>query len=522
MPCPAASAAIRRRSLAVTPGIATRNPIPSVRQELAIRKGKARLSVPEVPLWMREKPFPSPPLYPSTLAPPNYPNDTPSIRAGSPADLDYAHLGTLKLGSLVITNGHASPDPYLTTERCDHLGSNQEIVNLANGPTNGSMVSMSQKLLHRKTWSAGIFDSSLAAQNPDKSTDPGTGNPPDIRDDQHPIIFDMGEAKDYVSTLQDGSIGVMSSCLPTLNSPETLISPRTTVHKNKEDCASSTRDSDLHYDEQKLNEDEVDISEEEAKSFRDETLRILECATPTPEEQKQSSGECSSRPSTNSESSSKKPIEPIQPKSDSGYCSEYSTVTFSRNPSTKSRESHSTEESVRLSPTCQSLDKPKKVGLLKDLAAEQVKQQTTISNVAARRKSSGFLRLRTKSSQQIACSSQTAMIQPNFEIQTEKPLQATRSTEPILGPRKLQKKNPALHQSFIIVSNTGHSPLSSSNSSVDNVQRLPQKHIKTLQQSTLPENDNSKNGEKGTSRRERSMLRRSFLRSKSTTNLNES
>ena len=522
MQCPTTSSAIRRRSLAVTPGTATRNPIPSVRQELAIRKEKARHSVPHAPLWMREKSLPSLPACLSTLAPPSFQNNTPSTRAETPADLDYTHLGTLKLGSLVLTNGHASPDPNSTAERCDYSSSDEEAADSTNEPTVSSSVSMSQKVLHRKTWSAGVFDSSFTAQTQDDSADPGTGNRPDAKDDQHQITFSVEEAKDSMSTLLDGSTGFNSKYPPIVGSPDTLISPRTVIHNNKRECVSLVQDTDLHYDEQKLTEDEVEISEEEAKSFRNEALRILECTTLTPEQQEQPSGECSSRPSTNSESSSKQPIEPIQAKSDSGYCSEYSMAAFSRNSSAKSRESRSNEESVRLSPASQSLDKPKKVDLLKDLAAERVKQQATLPNVPARRKSSGFLRLRANPSREISRSSQTFVDLPNLEIQTEKSLKARRSTEHILGPRKLQKKNPALHQSFIIVSNTGRSPLSSSNSSVDNLQRFSQKNPKKSQQIILPANDNLRNGEKSISKREQSILRRSFLRSKSTTNINES
>lgn len=107
---------MRRRSLLVTPGLATRRPEPPK----VPRNASARFSLPSTPARrdslesmgdMFSIPIP-------TL-------DLQSIpRASTPCDDDYGHIGAFKLGSLRITNGSpvASPLSDLEPSRSDNLG----------------------------------------------------------------------------------------------------------------------------------------------------------------------------------------------------------------------------------------------------------------------------------------------------------------------------------------------------------------------------------------------------------------
>ena len=510
------SAMIRRRSLAVTPGIATRNPVPSVRQDLSMRKEKARLSVPEAPIWMRERPSPSSSASLPMLAPPKFRSSSPLVRAETPADLDYTHLGALKLGSLIVTNGQASPDPRPMTEGDDYLDAAGKSGDSVNGLTDDGLVSKSQKLLHRKTWSPGLLESSSDAQDLIDFSYIYNTSLQDTESNQNLDRLGTDEPDTATGALQAGSSNFAGNHADKDGVTEILVSPRTVVCDQRQRSVAEVDDTGFNGAEKTLSEDDIATSEQETKTFRDETLRILECSMFANEQQGGSS-----RPSTTSESSSNKLARPMQAKSDSGYCSEYSMDAFSRNSSAKSHESHTAENSFNTSLTNSFTDKPKRLDLVREFATERAKQQAAPPSVAARRKSSGFLRLRARSWREIASPSQISLKPVDGEMQKEKPLQAAKTTELVLGPRKLQKKNPALHQSFFIVSNSGRSPLSSSNSSKVNLPKLPMMYDTKSQQDISPDEGREKGGRKSSSKRESSLLRPMFLRSKSVSNINE-
>ena len=510
---------IRRRSLATTPGLATRNPIPSARQNFSLRKEMARLSVPEAPVWMREKALPSPSLPVPMLAPPTFRSGSPLARAETPADLDYTHLGALKLGSLVVTNGHASPDPKSTSEGNDYFSSKAESKSAAAEPADVGSNPKSQKLLHRKTWSPGLLEPSSGVHDLIDFSYLYSSDLKDSKNDQPKNQHNTTGSHIFKNTLQFKPDNMTGDHMGTGRAPETLVSPRTVVHDDRPKDMVEICDTDLTGEEALTIEDEATVSEQETKIFRDETLRILDGSMFSDESQPRS--EETSRPSTISEPSLKKSTRPVQAKSDSGYCSEYSVNAFSRNSSAKSRESDKAEKRSNASSTSVAIDKVKRPDLLKDLATERMKQQDEAPKVAARRKSSGFLRLRAKSWREMASPSQPSLKTNIGEVQTDKPQQATVANETMLGPRKLQKRNPALHQSFIIVSSAGRSPLSSSNSSVDNLPRstLKDRSKSQLDVSLVEERGNK--GRKDSFKREHSTLRPLFLRSKSAPNTNE-
>jgi hypothetical protein len=99
------AALIRQKSLA-RPGIATRH-----------RKAEEKKQEPEPGmsvhdrLWKREMMHDSPLELLSNLDPLEPPIQIVENRAATPGDREYSHLGSLKIGSLVVTNGLASPAP---------------------------------------------------------------------------------------------------------------------------------------------------------------------------------------------------------------------------------------------------------------------------------------------------------------------------------------------------------------------------------------------------------------------------
>jgi hypothetical protein len=99
------AALIRRKSLAM-PGIATRH-----------SKVEPRMENPEPSMslhdreWSRDMMLDSPLALLSNLDPLEPPTQIMENRAPTPIGMEYSHLGSLKIGSLVVTNGLASPAP---------------------------------------------------------------------------------------------------------------------------------------------------------------------------------------------------------------------------------------------------------------------------------------------------------------------------------------------------------------------------------------------------------------------------
>ncbi|WYZ39138.1 hypothetical protein EsH8_III_001052 [Colletotrichum jinshuiense] len=109
-------APVRRRSMIQTPGLATRMPM----EYSASRRSSVRYSLPPTPAGgcSRLNSMESHAIATSTLADfvsqPEYlsmPVAEPVERALTPSDMDYRPLGSMKFGSLRITNGAASPLP---------------------------------------------------------------------------------------------------------------------------------------------------------------------------------------------------------------------------------------------------------------------------------------------------------------------------------------------------------------------------------------------------------------------------
>lgn len=105
------SSLTRRRSLIQTPGVATRNSPVEGRRRTWNSWRAPKLEADEEAKWQVTPKGISPPTRVSILKAAEEAHHTPTPRAQTPSDMDYSHLGSLQLGTLMVTNGPPSPAP---------------------------------------------------------------------------------------------------------------------------------------------------------------------------------------------------------------------------------------------------------------------------------------------------------------------------------------------------------------------------------------------------------------------------
>ncbi|KAI4624918.1 uncharacterized protein J4E87_005399 [Alternaria ethzedia] len=109
------SSLTRRQSLVQTPGVGTRHsPIEGRRRTWNSWKAP-KLSPEEEAKWQQKSKAKAHLSPQAALRLSDEPCDSNTTRAHTPSDLDYAHLGNLQPGTLVVTNGAASPVPSSET-----------------------------------------------------------------------------------------------------------------------------------------------------------------------------------------------------------------------------------------------------------------------------------------------------------------------------------------------------------------------------------------------------------------------
>lgn len=118
-------ALIRRRSLA-TPGLATRgSPTDALRKPCGQQEPSLKdLKEHE---WKLEMMGTSPLTRLASLDLAGDGRNSPTPRAQTPGDMAYSHLGSLQLGSLVVTNGAASPAPSVMSKKVNHRKSTPDL-----------------------------------------------------------------------------------------------------------------------------------------------------------------------------------------------------------------------------------------------------------------------------------------------------------------------------------------------------------------------------------------------------------
>lgn len=157
---------IRRRSLITTPGVATRNsPTEGNRRWSSWRR--PHLEPEEEAKWNVEMMGRSPLTRIAALDLAEG-RDTPTPRAQTPSDLDYSHLGSLKLGSLIVTNGAASPAPSSRLARRNsnpHLSLEDDYFTASEGSASPVTWKMSRKWGHSRSKSTVPSNASTLQRN---------------------------------------------------------------------------------------------------------------------------------------------------------------------------------------------------------------------------------------------------------------------------------------------------------------------------------------------------------------------
>jgi hypothetical protein len=144
---------IRRRSLVTTPGVATRDsPTESTRRWSSWRK--PQVSPEEEAKWNRSEVVGKSSSTRVAALDLVKRSETPTPRAQTPGDMEYTHLGSLKLGSLIVTNGAASPAPSSRIEPSNsksRLGQEVDYFTASDGSSSPLTQKISNKWGHARS-----------------------------------------------------------------------------------------------------------------------------------------------------------------------------------------------------------------------------------------------------------------------------------------------------------------------------------------------------------------------------------
>ncbi|KAF2266297.1 hypothetical protein CC78DRAFT_153403 [Lojkania enalia] len=152
------SSLIRRRSLVATPGVATRGS-PTDGKRRTWNSWKTPQPDPREAKWKVEMMGASPLARLASLdLAEEEGRESPAPRARTPGDMDYSHLGTLKLGSLVVTNGAASPAPsarkIIRQQSNPHMPQEEDYFTASEGRASPTEVENTRKRAHSRSKSS--------------------------------------------------------------------------------------------------------------------------------------------------------------------------------------------------------------------------------------------------------------------------------------------------------------------------------------------------------------------------------
>ncbi len=434
---------IRRRSLAVVPGMATRveesrsvqrkpvRPLPvtweSVQRARFLSAGQAPLS--PAPL--------------AQLALPEFSGPEagrPSSRAATPAGIEYSQLGALKLGSLVVTNGAASPEPkmpsatgtdYFTAKEVQITrGSNIRPVRVMNG----------QAALTTDARSSGN-DRSIPArefvQEAELASDPRTvknnsglsGRAPTGTTEEFYGVSHQGAfhaATDYIAELPASPFPIELPAGPDRTDPV-----RTTGANNNrvDSCVDEGYDSS---------------PTDEKDAFREAALRILQGSIFDGDRQ-ESKWDGLQTPRSLPDDAPNEPTRPRKTKADSGYSSEASLGGIGGKRDPRSRKSEASSRSLRSftlrrNSTFAATQTPNFSDQIKSVPYSETKEQPAKTPGLAKSKSARFLRLRSKSWLNLRGSDTPDTPKPEMNASRERSGTTEGTTS---GPRRLQKPQPS-------------------------------------------------------------------------------
>jgi hypothetical protein len=148
------SSLTRRQSLVQTPGVGTRHsPIQGRRRTW--NSWKAPKLDPEEEAKWQCKPKAKAHLSPqAALRLSGDDRDTTTARAQTPSELDYTHLGNLRPGTLVVTNGAASP--ALSTSTLEAQRADEDYITAAEAASSPLMMKSTRRQAHTRSKSAAV------------------------------------------------------------------------------------------------------------------------------------------------------------------------------------------------------------------------------------------------------------------------------------------------------------------------------------------------------------------------------
>ncbi|KAF2854681.1 hypothetical protein T440DRAFT_240542 [Plenodomus tracheiphilus IPT5] len=149
------SSLTRRRSLVQTPGMATRVPPVQGRRRTWNSWRTPQLQPEEEAKWNATYNGPTRMARLPVVDSLDEDRGIPTARAQTPSDLDYGHLGSLRLGTLMVTNG--APSPAASTGLSDHTpgaATGEDYFSASEACSDSLMMKTTRKRGHAKTQSA--------------------------------------------------------------------------------------------------------------------------------------------------------------------------------------------------------------------------------------------------------------------------------------------------------------------------------------------------------------------------------
>ncbi|KAF1845769.1 uncharacterized protein K460DRAFT_366618 [Cucurbitaria berberidis CBS 394.84] len=173
------SSLTRRRSLIQTPGMATRNSSVDGRRSTWNSWKTPKIEPAEEARW-RSNSKAAFPL--NRLAAAKDSGDTPTPRAQTPSEMDYSHLGSLKLGSLVVTNGAPSPAPSAKfSKQSSRLAGQDDYFSAVEADSSPLMMKTTRRRGHVKSKSSVLPTTVPLHNNQPSDIRPGTGTAKALR-----------------------------------------------------------------------------------------------------------------------------------------------------------------------------------------------------------------------------------------------------------------------------------------------------------------------------------------------------
>jgi hypothetical protein len=252
----------RRRSLVQTPGVATRNSPVEGRRKTWNSWKAPKLAPEEEAKWIVTSKGISPLNRPVALDLAE--ERSPSPRAQTPGELDYSHLGSLKLGSLSIVNGAPSPAPSTRNlHQKSRLATTDDYFTAAEAESSPLAMKFSRRRGHAKSKSSVLPETALLYDDIPRL--------PAIDRDAYPLpTFDVSHEINNQPSRSQSQMGRIERQQTPDNK---IVAPSQDASKYAQDYQADIPDSPF------VNVDKVSREEEDEGFLSDDTIAFKAEAT---------------------------------------------------------------------------------------------------------------------------------------------------------------------------------------------------------------------------------------------------